>query len=752
MEDLRLKSGRTFRRSQALWRIGTALLVAVLLWPGQVQALSFKNRRPAGLGSYKRVSPPASAAPAPAAPSAPAPSAPGPAAPAPPARQPVYTYGPEFLQDSSQIVVSGNQYFRKHVYYRPVYADGVFSHNEWVRNVDVYQGEVLSYGPWQEEEREWKYEEPSVWAYIHERRQVFRYGVFEKWDTRTRRVIADEIVEERVVPGTKYIDRDQWGHWFEYTPRTLEIYHKNRFKGIFLAEKRPMEPLARDITVEILAQQSRGDFSGPGWTFGPTETYEGFEFEGVHVYQVVKVRQKAYLYGQYVADRDIRVVSKKLACSITYGPWETEKVEEVIGADYSVYSVTHKRRAIIHQNGLFGTHPGGVDRGQDWVLVARPPAPAQTGQGPAYRLPDGGDAAGSGSGTTEGSSINWDLLIGRQIEDRTRFADYSSPVSSGTIAGNRYEQDIQDAVRAGLINGRINVDGTQFYAPDALITTGEFVNILARNLGAPLSTVDQGSVSYLAALGISLGLSPDALLTVEEIARLARQMQEKGLLDSTKADLKVLTDALQGNLTADSAGGITRGHAVEMNRSAKPPAVAGGLPEGKTPEPGAPQAPGPGAPQRETPESPPGVTPAPSPARQETPPGTPESAKPPLRISAQASPSPARRGDRVTVYASTSADVDWIEITLPPEFINRRVVLGDGQVIEFSNSGRTMYRTSPTTWEFALTVPWSRQSPPDGLYPIMLRAGSADGRTVETTVYLEVRGYVEIYNPVKELR
>jgi hypothetical protein len=104
------------------------------------------------------------------------------------------------------------------------------------------------------------------------------------------------------------------------------------------------------------------------------------------------------------------------------------------------------------------------------------------------------------------------------------------------------------------------------------------------------------------------------------------------------------------------------------------------------------------------------------------------------------------------VQATASGGVEWIEITLPPEFVNRRVVLGNGQVIEFANSGRAMHRTSPSAWEFGLTVPWSRQSPPDGVYIIRLRAGSTDGRTVETTVTLEVRGYVEIYNPVKELR
>ncbi len=145
----------------------------------------------------------------------------------------------------------------------------------------------------------------------------------------------------------------------------------------------------------------------------------------------------------------------------------------------------------------------------------------------------------------------------RTVDSVEEFSDYLS------ITRSRYASDVREAFELGLVVGKYDAD-SNFYDPDALVTTGEMANILARNLGADRSVQGQAALSYLGSMGVTVASSPDSALTLGELSALTSQIQGLGV--QAKADLLVLRQAAAGTLASDSGGGITRAHAVAMYR------------------------------------------------------------------------------------------------------------------------------------------------------------------------------------------
>lgn len=159
--------------------------------------------------------------------------------------------------------------------------------------------------------------------------------------------------------------------------------------------------------------------------------------------------------------------------------------------------------------------------------------------------------------TISGAAVPLDAAL-RTVETATDFSDYLA------IASSTYAADIGKAVELGLVVGKYDRTSA-YYDPDGLITTGEMVNILARNLGATTSTQGEAAATYLGDMGVRVSDRLDSLLSIGEMESLATQIASVPV--AGRANLVVLRDALSGNLSS-TQGGVTRAFAVAMYSTA----------------------------------------------------------------------------------------------------------------------------------------------------------------------------------------
>jgi len=159
--------------------------------------------------------------------------------------------------------------------------------------------------------------------------------------------------------------------------------------------------------------------------------------------------------------------------------------------------------------------------------------------------------------TVNGAVAPLDAAL-RTVESAADFSDYLA------VAASTYAADIDKAVELGLVVGKYDRAST-YYDPDALITTGEMVNILARNLGATTTTQGEAAAAYLGDLGVRVSDRLDSRLSVAEMESLAAQIATVPV--SGRANLIVVREALNGGLSS-TQGGVTRAYAVAMYSTA----------------------------------------------------------------------------------------------------------------------------------------------------------------------------------------
>lgn len=149
----------------------------------------------------------------------------------------------------------------------------------------------------------------------------------------------------------------------------------------------------------------------------------------------------------------------------------------------------------------------------------------------------------------------------RTIQTVEDFSDYV------TVASNTYASDIAKAVQLGLVVGKYDRDST-YYDPETPVTTGEMVNILARNLGAATSVQGTAAAAYLGTMGVRVSDQLGSALTVGGLESLASQVASLDI--EYRAQLVVVREALAGSL-GEKGANITRAFAVAMYA---PPASA----------------------------------------------------------------------------------------------------------------------------------------------------------------------------------
>lgn len=295
--------------------------------------------------------------------------------------------------------------------------------------------------------------------------------------------------------------------------------------------------------------------AAPLTAYGAPEVYRvTFEYcNPPHLSQVTYFRRAVYVRGLFDRWEVLYNMTQRTdACDEFWGEPRVEEARVVSngGADWLEvrYSIP-----VFHSNERYGTFQVGTRTTVERELLAAAPSEQTTRPG------------GSAS---EASGL--EVAI-RRLCSVEEFADYS------LVQASRFSRDIEEAFELGLIQGKYD-ETSRYYDPEALITTGEMVNILARNLGAEPTTSGADAARYLADMGVTAPGGLDANLSLDQLESLATQIAALGV--PGKGDLLVLREVLAGSLVADHEGGITRAHAVALFRpeSAAAPGQVAHLP------------------------------------------------------------------------------------------------------------------------------------------------------------------------------
>lgn len=341
-------------------------------------------------------------------------------------------------------------------------------------------------------------------------------------------------------------------------------------------------------------------FQGSILAYGaPVEAGQTVEYcNPPHASLVTRYHRPVYRYGQLAGYEPLPGMTRiEDACTQYEGQAFAEDAQVVMAGGVTMLKVTYSY-PIYHSNPAYGTFIVGYGQRQELTPVAG----TTSGPGTAAPVP-------AQSNTPYHAAAYLDIAL-RQLDSVEGFDDFA------LVASSTYAQDIKEAFELGLIVGKYD-ETRRYFDPNAAITTGEMLNILARNLGASPAVQGAGAAAYLAGLGVSVPTALDGALTMSTLESLARQIS---VLDQVpKADLLVVRQVLEGTLVADLEGSITRAYAVAMYRPGTasgpgttaplPTAAAGGQTtwDASSPVPAA-QLPGP-----ETPVWPPVPQPPPGP-------------------------------------------------------------------------------------------------------------------------------------------
>jgi hypothetical protein len=287
-------------------------------------------------------------------------------------------------------------------------------------------------------------------------------------------------------------------------------------------------------------------YQGPILSYGPAVlASQSVEYcNPPHASLVTRYHRPIYHYGQLTGYEDIPAMTHtEDACSVIEGQAFAQEAHITQIGGTPMLNITYSY-PIYHSNPAYGTFIVGYAQRQEIT-------PVSSGGGSSSQPI-------SSAVSTSHAAAYLDIAL-RQLDTVESFDDYA------LVATNTYAQDIRDAFDLGLIVGKYN-DTVRYFDPNAAITTGEMLNILARNLGASPAVQGLEAAAYLSGLGVSVPSTLDGALTLSTLESLARQVT---VLDQApKADLLVIRQVLDGTLAADISGSITRAYAVAMYRPA----------------------------------------------------------------------------------------------------------------------------------------------------------------------------------------
>jgi hypothetical protein len=274
--------------------------------------------------------------------------------------------------------------------------------------------------------------------------------------------------------------------------------------------------------------------------YGAPQAYQvSFDYPSPpHLSRTTHYRRPVYVYGLFDHWEVLHALTQsEHACAESLGPSHAQGARVIQDGGTSWLEIRYSQD-VLHSNPRYGSFVVGtttiVERERVDTAAAADNSPAA-----AVRPAQGLDVAL------------------RTLDSVQEFADYL------LVSQSNYARDIEDAFELGLIQGKYD-DNSRFYDPEGLITVGEMLNILARNLGAPTSSDGPASLTYLSSLGVSGPGDLRSQLTLAQLESLASQVAS---LDRTgKGDLLVIREAVAGALEPDRDGGITRAHAVAMFR------------------------------------------------------------------------------------------------------------------------------------------------------------------------------------------
>ncbi|MDP2871763.1 MAG: hypothetical protein Q8P31_04415 [Bacillota bacterium] len=297
-------------------------------------------------------------------------------------------------------------------------------------------------------------------------------------------------------------------------------------------------------------------YQGPLMSYGPPDVAgQSIEYcDAPHASLVVRYHRAVYRYGQLAGYEDLPDLTRvEDVCSQYQGQEFAQSAVVVQVGGTTMLRVTYSY-PIYHANPGYGAFTVGYGQREELTPMAGNAAGSAGGAGTPLVSAPSPDAAGY-----------LDVAL-RQLDTVEQFDDFA------LVASNSYAQDIKDAFSLGLIVGKYD-ETRQYFDPNAAITAGEMINILARNLGATSTTQGGEAAAYLTGLGVSLPSTLDGALSLAALESLASQISN--LDQAGKADLLVLRHVLEGTLVADVDGGISRAHAVAMYRPPKSPAPGG---------------------------------------------------------------------------------------------------------------------------------------------------------------------------------
>lgn len=285
--------------------------------------------------------------------------------------------------------------------------------------------------------------------------------------------------------------------------------------------------------------------------------------EPPHLSRVTYFRRAVYVCGLFDHWEVLHDLTQSAdACDETFGTPVPEEARVVTG-DGATWLEIRYSIPVLHTNPRYGTFQVGTK-----TSVEREPL-AEASYG-TQSSSHGHEAVEQATGL--------DVAL-RRLSSVEEFDDYN------TVRESQFASDIALAFELGIIQGKYDED-RRFYDPEALITTGEMLNILARNLGAETTTSGLASVRYLEDLGLAVPGDLESRLSLSDLESLATQIAT--LEAPGKGDLLVLREAVAGSLVPDHEHGITRAHAVAMFRPATsdiPPSIVR-LPEPSQHHPG----------------------------------------------------------------------------------------------------------------------------------------------------------------------
>lgn len=292
-------------------------------------------------------------------------------------------------------------------------------------------------------------------------------------------------------------------------------------------------------------------YQGPIVAYGPaTLASQSVEYcSPPHASSVTRYHRPVYLYGEMSRYEELPdMIRVEDACSVLEGQAFAQDAQVADIGGTLMLRITYSY-PIYHSNAAYGTFLVGYGQRQELAPF--------TG---------GGAAAPSSApyiGTVSQNAAYLDVAL-RQLESVEGFADYA------LVASSTYAQDIKEAFDLGLIVGKYD-DTQRYFDPNAPITTGEMLNVLARNLGAASTVQGLEAAAYLSGLGVRLPTALDGALTLTTLETLAIQII--ALDQVPKADLLVIRQVLDGTLAANIDGSISRAYAVAMYRPATEPAA-----------------------------------------------------------------------------------------------------------------------------------------------------------------------------------